>query len=63
MIAAPDDVLHPFLDRVQSMQPDAEVLAVKGGPFEPDLDAGTVATGMTAFFGEAGPQRIPNDGL
>ncbi len=48
--AAPDDVLHPFLERARSMQPDAEVLAVKGGSFEPDLDAETVAAGLATFL-------------
>ena len=48
--AAPDDLLYPFLDRAKSMQPDAELLAVSGGAFEPDLDAEAVATGLASFF-------------
>ena len=48
--AAPDDVLHPFLDRAKSMQPGAELLPVSGGAFEPDLDAETVAAGLATFL-------------
>ena len=44
--AAPDDVLHPFLDRAGAMLPAAERLDVAGASFEPDLDAETVATGL-----------------
>ena len=53
--AAPDDVLHSFLDRAKSMQPDAELLPVSGGAFEPDLDAETVAAGLATFLTKHDP--------
>ncbi|MBL0923097.1 MAG: alpha/beta fold hydrolase [Sphingomonadaceae bacterium] len=48
--AAEEDVLYPYLDRAKQMQPNANVLAVTGANFEPDLDADTVANGLKEFF-------------
>ena len=48
--AAPDDVLHPYLERAAAMRPDARVLPLSGANFEPDLDADTFAAGLADFL-------------
>lgn len=48
--AAPDDVLHAYLERASSLQPDAVVLELGGANFEPDLDAEAVANGLLRFW-------------
>jgi pimeloyl-ACP methyl ester carboxylesterase len=52
--AAPDDVLHPFLERAKMMRPDAEVLELSGANFEPDLDADRFAGGLAEFLKRCG---------
>lgn len=51
--AAPDDVLHPYLERAAAMRPDARVLPLSGANFEPDLDADTFAVGLADFLTDA----------
>lgn len=48
--AAPDDVLHAYLDRAREMRPDADVLDIDGANFEPDLDPDRFAAGLAAFL-------------
>jgi pimeloyl-ACP methyl ester carboxylesterase len=48
--AAPDDVLYAFLERAQSIRPDAMVMPLDGANFEPDLDPTGVANGLTRFL-------------
>lgn len=48
--AAPDDVLHAYLDRAAGMRPDARVLPLSGANFEPDLDADGFAAGLIDFL-------------
>ncbi len=44
LMAAPDDVLYPYLDRAHKMKPGSIVKPVEGANFEPDHDPdGTVA--------------------
>lgn len=50
IMAAEDDVLHPFLARAAEMRPDARVLPIRGANFEPDLDADTFAAGLLDFI-------------
>lgn len=50
IMAAQDDVLHPYLARAAELRPDAEVLPIGGANFEPDLDAETFAAGLAAFL-------------
>jgi pimeloyl-ACP methyl ester carboxylesterase len=50
--AAPDDVLHAYLDRAAQMRPDARVLPLSGANFEPDLDADNFANGLQSFLQE-----------
>lgn len=50
--AAPDDVLYAYLDRAKEMRPDAQVLALSGANFEPDLDPDNFASGLAQFLEE-----------
>jgi pimeloyl-ACP methyl ester carboxylesterase len=50
IMAAPDDVLRPFLDRAAEMRPDARVLDIHGANFEPDLDPDGFAAGLNDFL-------------
>lgn len=52
VMAAPDDVLFPFLERAVALRPDAATHPVSGANFEPDLDSATVAEALAAFIGE-----------
>lgn len=52
--AAPEDVLHPYLERAKALRPDAEVLPLEGANFEPDLDADRFAEGLAAFLAKVG---------
>lgn len=51
--AAPDDVLFPYLERAKEQRPDAEVIALSGANYEPDLDPDTFAAGLAAFLDRA----------
>lgn len=53
VMAAPDDVLFPFLERATALRPDAAAHPVTGANFEPDLDAATVADALAAFIAGA----------
>lgn len=53
IMAAPEDVLYPFLGRAREIRPDAKVLDITGANFEPDLDPDTFAKGVATFFAEA----------
>ena len=53
IMAAEDDVLHPFMARAAELRPDARVLPIKGANFEPDLDPDTFAVGLLDFIGSA----------
>jgi pimeloyl-ACP methyl ester carboxylesterase len=48
--AAPDDVLHAFLDRASELQPGATVVDLAGANFEPDLDAETLSAALKGFL-------------
>lgn len=50
LMAAPDDVLYPFLERARQMRPDAEWAELKGANFEPDLDPDGLAKVYRAFL-------------
>ncbi|KKW91297.1 alpha/beta fold hydrolase [Sphingobium chungbukense] len=50
IMAAPQDVLRPYLDRAREIRPDARVLDIAGANFEPDLDPDRFAHGIAAFF-------------
>lgn len=50
IMAAPDDVLRPFLDRAAEIRPDAIRHEVGGANFEPDLDPDGFAGGLGAFL-------------
>jgi pimeloyl-ACP methyl ester carboxylesterase len=50
LMAAPDDVLYPYLARSKEMRPDAEVVELAGANFEPALDTDAVVSAMSAFL-------------
>nr|WP_047170023.1 alpha/beta hydrolase [Sphingomonas sp. Y57] len=52
LMAAPEDVLRPYLDRACEIRPDARRLDIGGANFEPDLDPDSFAAGISAFFAE-----------
>ena len=39
LMAAPDDVLEPYLKRSAELQPNAKIVKIKGANYEPYLDA------------------------
>lgn len=53
IMAAPDDVLYPFLDRATEIRPDAERHTVNGANFEPDLDPDGFVAGLEPFLERA----------
>lgn len=52
IMAAPDDVLRPYLARAAEMRPNARVLDIQGANFEPDLDPDGFASGLNDFLME-----------
>ncbi|QTH20168.1 alpha/beta hydrolase [Rhizorhabdus wittichii] len=50
IMAAPDDVLRPYLARAAEMRPDARVHDIGGANFEPDLDPDGFAAGLNDFL-------------
>lgn len=55
VMAAPDDVLFPYLGRAAAARPDVTVLDIAGANFEPDLDSETFSAGLAAFFARHDP--------
>lgn len=52
LMAAPDDILFPYLARATAMRPDAIVVPLSGGAnFEPDLVPDEVAAAISAHIG------------
>lgn len=49
VMAAPDDVLFPYLSRALASRPEVSTLQVSGANFEPDLDADAFSAGVAAF--------------
>lgn len=52
LLAAPDDVLYPFLERALAMRPDARSFPLAGANFEPDLDPDSFAQGLASFLAD-----------
>lgn len=50
LMAAPDDVLHPYLARSKEMRPDAEVVELAGANFEPALDTDGIVSALRGFI-------------
>ncbi len=49
LMAAEDDVLRPYLERSQELQPGATVAEVSGANFEPELDAEGIVAALRNF--------------
>lgn len=50
LMAAADDVLHPYLERAREMQPGAVVAPVTGANFEPELDPDGIVKALRNFL-------------
>lgn len=50
LMCAEDDVLYPYFQRARDLRPDAEVAAITGANFEPDLDPVGVSKAVESFL-------------
>lgn len=50
IMAAADDVLHPYLARAAEIRPDATVHPISGANFEPDFDVDNYVAGVRAHI-------------
>jgi pimeloyl-ACP methyl ester carboxylesterase len=50
LMAAPDDVLEPYLKRSAELQPNAKIVKIKGANYEPYLDAQQLGLVIQKFF-------------
>lgn len=50
LMAAPDDVLYPYLDRAHKMKPGSIVKPVEGANFEPDHDPDSIVVAVKSFL-------------
>ena len=51
LMAAPDDVLYPYLERSKILKPDAELIEISGANYELALDSQNVCLEINRFLG------------
>jgi haloalkane dehalogenase len=57
LMAAQDDVLYPGFKRAAAARPDADTAVLKGGNFEPNLDADGTSAAIRGFLTKHGYPR------